>query len=91
MDECYRHLPYIDDLEAERGLFDERAKLASQKMLEFRQILGYEGLAGSQVQLIDEGFEFTGDTRTPSRHWKQLIDVMSEEEIDQKRTLTYRR
>ena len=50
LDECYRHLPYIDDLESERGLFDERAKLASRKMIEIRQILGYEGLQGSQVQ-----------------------------------------
>lgn len=91
LDECYRHLPYIDDLEAERGLFDERAKAANQQMLECRQILGYEGLEDSQVHLIDEGFEFTGDPRTPPRHWNQLIDAMSEEEIEQKRTLTYRR
>ena len=91
LDECYRHLSYIDDLEAERSLFDERARAASRQMIEFRQILGYGGLEGSQVHLIDEGFEFTGDPRTPPRHWNQLIDAMSEEEIEQKRTLTYRR
>ena len=34
-------------------------------MIEFRQFLGYEGLEGSQVRLIDEEFEFTGDPRTP--------------------------
>jgi len=60
-------------------------------MIEFRQFLGYEGLEGSQVRLIDEEFEFTGDPRTPPRHWNQLIDAMSEEEIEQKRPLTYRR
>ena len=31
LDECYRHQSYIDDLEAERGLFDERARATSRQ------------------------------------------------------------
>ena len=91
LDECYRHLPYIDELEAERGLFDERAILTSRKMIELRENLGYKGLEESQIHLTNEGFEFTGDPRTPPRHWKQLIEMMSQEEIEQKRALTYQR
>lgn len=89
LDQCYRHLSYIDDLEKERGLFDERARAAAHQMVEARQSLGYSGLDGCDVRLTNDGFEFTGIPGTPPRHWGTLIAAMSDEEIAQKQRLTY--
>ncbi|MBV7332508.1 hypothetical protein KFU94_30630 [Chloroflexi bacterium TSY] len=58
-------------------------------MVDARKSLGYEGLEESHVQLVDEGFEFTGQPRTPPRFWGKLIATMSKEEIERKQRLTY--
>ena len=87
--ECYGHLGYVQQLEKERGLFDARALAAAQKMIDARLNLGYGGLEGNDVRLMEEGFEFTGEPRTPPRHWGPLIAAMSEDEIRRKKSLTY--
>ena len=89
LDQCYRHLPYIQKLETERGLFDARATAAAQEMVAARESLGYGGPAESAVRLTDEGFEFTGKPRTPPRHWGALMAAMPAEEIARKQRLTF--
>ena len=88
-EQSYGHLGYVQQLEKERGLFDDRALAAAQKMIDTRKELGYDGLEGSGVRLMDEGFEFTGEPRTPPRHWGTLIAAMSEDEIKRKKSLTF--
>ncbi len=87
--QCYGQKDRIQKLEARLGLFDARALAAVQKMIDTRKELGYGGLEGSSLRLDEEGFEFTGEPRTPPRHWGTLIAGMSEDEIRRKKSLTY--
>ena len=87
--QCYGQKDRIQRLKDRQGLFDARALAAVQKMIATRKGLGYGGLEGSSLRLNEEGFEFTGEPRTPPRHWGTLIAAMSEDEIRRKKSLNF--
>jgi phytanoyl-CoA hydroxylase len=89
IDQCYRHLSYIQAREDAIGFFDDRAHSAVHDMLETREAMGYAGIEDSEVRFTDDGFEYLGDVGTPARHWGTLIAQMSADEIGNKKKLTY--
>ncbi len=89
IDKCYRHLGYVRQREEASGFFDDRAQASVRNMLDTRTALGFAGVEGCDVQLMEEGFTFTGTPGTQGRYWGDLIAGMSTDEIRQKRNLTY--
>ena len=67
--------------------YSQEGKALVKNMLEVRKRLDFEGIENSHIRWIDDGFEFFGEPKTPPRHWRTLIDQMSEEEKLRKKRL----
>lgn len=58
-----------------------------REMMDSRRDLGLQGVEGYPLRQTDNGWEFLGKPSTPVKHWKSLIEQMSDQEIKQKKQL----
>lgn len=60
--------------------FDAEGREFVRGMLDKRKTLGFDGLDGNHIRWNDDGFYFDGEPTTQPRHWRTLIDGISQEE-----------
>lgn len=70
-----------------RGLYTEKGIAFAHQMVEVRKELRLGGFDDSDIKMTNEGFEYTGEPKTPPRYWDKLKGEMSEDEMEQKRRL----
>ena len=55
--------------------------------MDSRRDLGLSGVESYPLRQVDGHWEFLGKPSTPDRHWKSLIEQISDQEIRQKKQL----